>query len=188
MIKVEYNLEKFNPIYFEQAIKLVDTLGTELIKTFRTTESDYSDLKLHLLIPLSHLLSVTSEDLRGKRILDLGCGSKTIPNPSPYPYGFTNTYEPWLCRFLALPQIGASPVGVDIRNNLGENFENHQADLTKPDSLSFLPDGSVDIAHAGNFYTLPEIDVEEINRNLLPQLERIVKPNGIFLYEDLTRS
>jgi len=60
--------------------------------------------------------------------------------------------------------------------------------LLGPDSLGFLQDSSVDVAHARLLYSSPQL--EKLNRGnskslheyLLPQLERIVKPEGFFVY------
>jgi SAM-dependent methyltransferase len=114
-------------------------------------------------------------DIKGRRILDLGCGfDKSF-------YGGL-VYSPWFCRFLT--KLGADVVGVDIGDNQREKFESYRRDLTKKNCLDFLPNYSVDIAHAGGIFNLPDVDYLLLKENLLPQLERVVKKEGTFLYQD----
>lgn len=142
------------------------------------------------------------ENLKGKTFLDLGCGSKntkySIDRPNP---GYDHEqFEPWLCRML--PYLGTKTIGVDIQNLDEETFEHYTADLLKENSLSFLPDNSVDIAHTRWMICAPSVikavcgdkkieERKQVNKSrkkvldlLIPQLERIVKPEGVFVYND----
>lgn len=138
-----------------------------------------------LIIQLAHVLFTTSGNLEGKTILDLGCGSKDKD-------GIFTVYEPWLCR--TLHRLGAYSIGIDLRNNGEEDFEFCKVDLLQEDSLSFLLKDSVDVANAFSLFDSPalfrimeERGIKEDPKNILiPQLERIVKPNGYFLYSELT--
>jgi hypothetical protein len=144
------------------------------------------------------------QNLRGKTILDLGCG--TIKNRSGFEswgsdygkYGF----DPWLCRLL--PYLGVKTIGIDIDNLDNEKFEHYSLNLLEPNSLSFLQDNSIDIAHTRWFFNSPTLmkmvyeekfnqfdennyeqykkAKEKLMNLLVPQLERIVKPEGLFIY------
>jgi|SRR3989338_950656 len=128
------------------------------------------------------LLYLADGNLRDKVVLDLGCGStKSRDN-------YYSLYEPWLCR--VLHKIGAKPIGIDLSIFPPiEEFEAYKIDLLKPDSLCFLPDGYVGLAHANSLFSSPILHKthgpdcsQRLMDNLLPQLERIVKKNGWFAY------
>jgi hypothetical protein len=60
-------------------------------------------------------------------------------------------------------------------------------DLTEKDCLGFIPDYSIDIAHACLLFSSPTLikkygDAKQLKENLIPQLERIVRPEGFFIY------
>jgi SAM-dependent methyltransferase len=159
------NSEKIRPYIFQ---------AMELSKSF-------GEGRWNLLLgSLPSVLYAAKGNLEGKKVLDLACGSKETS------YSGLVSYEPWLCR--TLYELGLEPIGVDINNNSDEEFENYKVDLTDSHSLEFLPSHSVDIANASGLFTLPFIDVDQLKANIVPQLERIVKPDGIFIYEDLTSS
>lgn len=155
---------------------------------------------------LKNLLFVVNgiENLRGKTLLDLGCGTVhnnygiESPLNTDYPI---HSFEPWACRLL--PYLGVKTIGIDINDMEGEKFENYSVNLLEPNSLSFLPDNSVDIANSRWFFESPTLlkliygevvddesperyirAKEKIKGILIPQLERIVKPEGIFTYCD----
>ena len=58
--------------------------------------------------------------------------------------------------------------------------------LLSKKSLNFIPDNSIDIAHGRLLYSSPQLgrmggNEERIKKVLIPQLERILKPEGIYL-------
>ena len=67
------------------------------------------------------------ERARGKRILDIACGSNSSRSPDTGER--TAMFEPWFCRLLFA--LGADPVGVDAGDLEGERFEHHVADLSR---------------------------------------------------------
>lgn len=73
--------------------------------------------------------------LKGKKILDIGCGSE-FTNDGNMLFVKLTGFSPWLCR--ALHKCGAVAVGVDIENNDGEKFEHRLADLSEPGALKKL--------------------------------------------------
>lgn len=117
-------------------------------------------------------------EVRGKRILDLACGSTCYEdNPRA-------KYDPWMSRLLS--HLGAQAVGIDLAAQRGENFESHIADLTVPDSLNFLKSSSFDAVYVSAFPTrkainhLMEKGLEwpSMRENLLAHLTRCLKPDG----------
>ena len=128
------------------------------------------------------ILAVVGADLVNRKILDLGCGAAKSVDCNG-----TRDFEPWVCR--GLVELGTNPIGIDIFDNSKEKFENYQTDLTTPNSLNFIPDNSIDIAHSWGLFDSPFLRIsvgkgrkeDNLLEILLPQLERIVKPEGIFI-------
>ena len=133
------------------------------------------------------------KDLKGKKNLDLGCGSFNNPDEGG-PWGSPRKYEPWFCR--ALQIIGAKPEGVDNHTEGldKENFEHHHLDLTKRDALKDIPSDSFDavtsslltdnastnlikqLGKDGKMSTLKEMEEE-----LKKQATRILREEGVFM-------
>jgi hypothetical protein len=143
--------------------------------------------------------------LRGKRILDIACGSHTSRAPSrgyrirkregrgaerPLHGGYTALFEPWFCRILSA--LGAQPVGIDIGDLGGEDFEHYQADLGRTGALDFLPEHSFDAVHESRLFGSPEFttqfphraDALEIAREIVNQERRLLKEGGIIIHSD----
>ncbi len=137
--------------------------------------------------------------LKGKRILDIGCGSRTSRAPSrgfrggrerPSREGYTALFEPWFCRILTA--LGAGPVGVDIGDLGGEPFEHYQADLGHPGALDFLPERSFDAVHDSRLFGSPEFTARfhrraealRIAREIVHQERRVLKEEGIIIHSD----
>jgi hypothetical protein len=106
-------------------------------------------------------------DLKGKRILDIACGSNTSKMPgSVYvntPFGeislggsrgYTALFEPWFCRMLF--DLGAVPVGVDFGDLEQEIFEHQRVDLGKPGALDVFSDASFDAIQDSRLFGSPE--------------------------------
>lgn len=138
------------------------------------------------------------DNVKGKRILDLGCGSVSGTfetdnfNELDRQDGIepTRTFEPWLCR--ALVELGANPVGIDIGNLEGEEFEHFQIDLSKPGALDFLPDKSFDGANMRLFLTSPHLEQmtnkkkrDDIGKEMDIQMKRLLKDDGKLIETDL---
>ncbi len=131
---------------------------------------------------INSLVVVSSDGLEDKTLLDLGCGYL-------HSQGMSGQFEPWLCR--ALYELGYGAIGIDSCDAVElELFDSHCLDLMKDDALAFLEDNSIDIAHARNLFDAPGLKNkygvqagQALYDKLLPQLERVVKPNGVFVYD-----
>jgi len=120
----------------------------------------------------------------GKTVLDLGCGSVSCQDDTIWGIKLGRDFEPWICR--ALFEMGVNPIGIDIQDNSTEKFENYRIDLLQRNCLSFLKDDSVDVAYSYMLFSSPTLLGKgySLKANLIPQLERIVKPDGFFIYTD----
>jgi hypothetical protein len=126
---------------------------------------------------------------RGKRILDLACGSSTSRAPGGRE-GYSALFEPWLCRILHAS--GASAVGVDIGDLSGEAFESYRLDLSQAGALDFLPGASFDAVHDGRLFGSPEFtarfadrgSVYRIATEIRRQELRLLKPGGEIIHSD----
>ncbi len=146
-------------------------------------------------VQLSKIVVITDGDLEGKVILDLGCGS--VNGYDGFLYSLTkagicfsdddfsfHSYEPWLCR--ALCELGAKPIGIDRRGLENEEFEHHELDLLE-DNLDVIPDSSIDVVNMYQLLTSSIFskngDYKMLMEKLIPQLRRILKPEGVFVYD-----
>jgi hypothetical protein len=143
--------------------------------------------------------------LKGKRILDIACGSNTSKAPSfifvNTPFGeqripiasiegYTAQFEPWFCRILL--ELDADPVGIDRGNLDRETFEHYPVDLGQPGALGFLPGGSFDAVQDSRLFGSPEFTAQfpnpedrlKIAAEIWRQEQRILKANGIVIHSD----
>ncbi len=114
------------------------------------TKDDFPVVLEEILKPVQKAFGSLS-DVKGKRILDLGCGSNLT---------FYQTdgrhFEPWFCR--ALKELGADVIGVDRHPPLPENFEYHQIDLvTNLNGLSVFREHSFDGINIAAFFDAPDL-------------------------------
>lgn len=143
--------------------------------------------------------------VRGKRILDIACGSNTSRAPSSVrvdtPFGqkflrraqtagYTAQFEPWFCRILV--ELGAEPVGIDIGDLSGERFEHYNADLGEPGALDFLPSRSFDGVQDSRLFGSPEFTAQfpdpvvrrRVAQEIVRQEQRLLKPDGVIIHSD----
>jgi SAM-dependent methyltransferase len=117
-------------------------------------------------------------EVRGKRILDVACGSRN------YPDNVGGRYDPWMARLLV--QLGAHPVGVDLSPQHNERFEWYQADLLVSNALAFLPSRSLDAYYICAFPTRKCVEAmfttgpcwSDVRTEILSHLSRALKPEG----------
>lgn len=127
--------------------------------------------------------------IRGRRVLDLPCGSNS--SRSPETGKVTAAFEPWMCRLLL--ELGARPVGIDIGDLEGESFEHHRVDLGVPGALDFLAAGSFDALHESRLFGSPEFRAahasatDRIRSEIHRQEGRLLRPGGILIHSDGAR-
>lgn len=127
--------------------------------------------------------------VKGKRVLDVGCGSNASRDPRTEK--ITPMFEPWFCRMLA--ELGADPVGVDLGDLEGEPFEHYRVDLAKTGALDFLPDSSFDAVQDSRIFGSPEFttqhpdqeDYYHISQEIKRQEQRLLKPGGVIIHTDI---
>ena len=162
----------------EFADKLITEYGVFSKEGYDSNFRQWLAAKLpNQLLPIYHVLN---GDVSKKKILDLGCGSyagtyESIEFNPRY-------YEPWLCRTLL--ELGAHPIGIDIGDLDEEIFEHETLNMLSLNSLGLFMDNSIDVAHADLLYdspTLERMNGCDLRELLIPQLERIVKPDGYFI-------
>jgi len=135
---------------------------------------EYHLSQLHKAVP-------SLEDVKGKRILALACGSRAYTDDT------IGRYEPWMCRLLL--HLGATPVGIDLAGQLNESFTSYKVDLTVPDALGFLDDGSFDAVYVCAFPTRKAVSHLDnlgltwpsVRDNILTHMRRCLKPGGIII-------
>jgi hypothetical protein len=143
--------------------------------------------------------------VRGRRILDIACGSSTSKEPSLLSFtipfsrrkiwfskarGFTAKFEPWCCRILLASD--AQPVGVDIGNLEGEAFEYYEVDLGLKGALDILPSHSFDGIQDSRLFGSPEFTAQfpdrtarlRVAREIREQEQRLLKKEGIIIHSD----
>ena len=143
--------------------------------------------------------------VKGKRILDIACGSSTSKAPSSLfvntPFGegeieiantgvFAAQFEPWFCRILS--EFGADSVGIDLGNLDGETFEHYHVDLGQRGALNFLPDHSFDAVHDSRLFGSPEFSAQfpyaedrlKVAVEIWRQEQRLLKAAGIGIHSD----
>jgi len=127
------------------------------------------------------------DDVRGRRILDIACGSSS--SRSPVTGRRTAQFEPWMCRLLQ--ELGAQPVGVDIGDLEGETFEHLRLDLGIPGALDGLPEASFDAVHDSRLFGSPEFqavygsgNLERVRQEIRRQERRLLRPDGILIHSD----
>ena len=143
--------------------------------------------------------------VKGKRILDVACGSNTSKAPASIyvntPFGekqiriasreaYTAQFEPWFCRLLLA--LGAQPVGVDFGDLEGEAFEHYWVDLGQSGALDFLPGQSFDGVQDSRLFGSPEFTAQfpnpadrlRVAGEIRRQERRLLKPDGILIHSD----
>ncbi len=181
---------------FSRAGYSIDWLGIQR-SPFYYTSREYSIL-YNLQTKLTAVEWALEGTLDGRPILDLGCGARkdTAETSGLHARTRIKLHEPWFARILH--RLGARVVGVDVGDLSGEEFEAHNLDLLDPDALNSFPDQSFDLVHSSALYTSPELQRRvsghgydgslEAARALVavlrPQISRLVKPNGCYLFRE----
>lgn len=185
-MKVVYygDIERTNEI-FALTRKYIAEVLPELDQSYNLAEQRVRSAEINLTVQLRSILGFLSGRLNGEAILDLGCGSTERGLKDGIVFG-SGAHEPWLCR--ALYHMGVNIMGVDKGSLDTEHFMHYQTPLERPDSLDPIEDNSVDIVNASMLFTAQNgVQPYILKRGLMPQLERILKPDGVFLYNDVRK-
>ena len=144
--------------------------------------------------------------VKGRRILDIACGSNTSKAPASFfvdtPFGertikvaatraYTAQFEPWFCRILL--ELGADPVGVDIGDLDGEAFEHYYVNLGIPGALDFFTSHSFDALQDSRLFGSPECTTLfpersqrlKVAEEMKKQEQRLLKKDGIIIHSDI---
>lgn len=168
-------------IYYKYTELVAPTL-TALRARYNAGNSTIGSIGAYLPV----VLSLLGDDAHTKKVLDLGCGAvNTLDSEG------GRDFEPWLCR--ALYELNIPCIGIDYSDTVtSELFEAYERNLIKPDSLDMLRAQSIDIAVAQLLFSSPQLEritrykrvIQQLKDNLIPQLERVLKPDGVFLFID----
>jgi hypothetical protein len=145
------------------------------------------------------IITIFDYETSGKQILELGCGANGKHVESDY---FHHKYQPWLGRFLHATKnkTGLDYVGVDIGDLSGEKFSHVQMNLLEKNCLTnAFSENQFDLVIAYMLFNSPELENQannvvekkdasyetalKLKKNLAPQLETIIKPEGAFLWQ-----
>jgi hypothetical protein len=143
-------------------------------------------------------------DIKGKKILDIACGSNTSKAPASLyidtPFGemrfgrrrkgYTAQFEAWFCRILL--ELGASPIGIDIGDLDHEVFTHYRVDLGQSGALDFLPSHSFDAIQDSRLFGSPEFTAQfpkqadrlRVAQEIRRQEQRLLKADGILIHSD----
>ncbi len=143
------------------------------------------------------ILNALNHKTEGKRLLDLGCGAESGNMES---VKYRGEYAPWLGRFIdsTKQSHGLEYIGVDCGDLSREVFLNKQLNLLDKKCLvREFQENYFDIVTAFMLFNSPELERVISGRDrpnasyfsgktlvdsLIPQLEKIMKPNGILVW------
>ena len=147
------------------------------------------------------LEKLPGRNLKNKVIIDLGCGYIGGRDKTPEAKETTETEDPaekdcrnhpWFCRILYI--LGARPIGIDIGNMEGEEFQHHRLDLLEDNALRDFPAESADaviadeLFHSARLIEMKiknrKLPIKNLRRKLFPQIQGILKTKGFYLEED----
>ena len=168
----------------ERIYALIREVGRKLCEKYKLSEKDKHHLGWMEENVRVALEKFGIDEIKGKRILDLGCGSTGSETGRFFGVRIKDReYEPWFCR--ALLELGAIPVGIDIGDLSKEEFEHYQLDLAKPGALNIFPDHSFDGLNLKAFFDSPTLETRtspaEINamkREIATKIKRLLKVGG----------
>lgn len=162
-------------------------VAVAILKKYEVTDNISVEIKLQGILKSLENIFGSLDNLRGKRILDIGCGSiESRLNSEELNRSMPRLLEPWLCRVLF--DLGSDPVGIDINNLDNELFEHYQIDVGKPDSLDFLEPQSFDAVNMKWLSGSPEMQERyttlyghEILVRVEEKLKELLKPDGLII-------
>jgi SAM-dependent methyltransferase len=122
--------------------------------------------------------------VKGKRILDIGCGSLDYDHKDRDP-SLKRMFEPWFCRLVT--ELGAEAVGIDIGDLEGEEFTHYQRDIRNPDVLSDFADHSFDGIHMRSVIGVRDLNLGfkrelELQTKIQEETKRVLKDDGKVIF------
>lgn len=184
---VNYNCDFDHGFTFpDEAIRKAGEVCRKLEPTLTEKYGKISSTPLNNMQFKLAVLTNTLGELRGKTILDIGCGAK---NSWDYriggPVNTERYYDPWLCR--ATHELGATVFGIDGASSPNEEYTHIQENMLHfEEIMKRFKDYSIDLACAWNFFDSPSlINKKTMFKQVVRGLERKVKPEGFFVFESI---
>jgi len=190
---------------FEEDMKLGEEIFKKLKDLYKISELPHDGSILKEQLSELRKQFGNLKNLKGKQILDLGCGSNygsydidAFNEVAKKRGGEGRVFEPWFCRFLL--ELGAEPVGIDYGNLDKEKFKHYRLDLSEKGALNFLPNKSFDGVTMRSLLNSPQLhhmiakkvgyqkedtEINNIKEELLEQIDRVLKDNGKKIIIDL---
>ena len=161
-----------------------ETLAEKQVKKALVEHKTLDELTKTTTISRLKLINLLLGDIKGKTILDIGCGAKQS-----WDYDLCITgkdrryYDPWLCRVLQF--CGAKTFGIDGGESPDEKYTHIQGNIHNFTMLTErFPNHSLDLACAWSFFDSPSLTMnQETFEVIVKRLEAKVKPNGFFIFE-----
>ncbi len=124
------------------------------------------------------ILALLEDNIRGLKIIDVGCGSPKIDTGRGFDYEGSD-YAPRTAEILQ--SEGADVTGVDVRKNLQASYKHVQADLDQEGWTGKI-DSEYDLTVCVSLFDAPDSPFFHDNvktRKLLNQLRGITQDNGV---------
>ena len=144
---------------------VVDSLGG-------TVDFDVADMRE------VHAVAALGEGLKGKRVLDIACGST---EPYVLEDTFRDRYPPFFAEMLVT--LGANVTGTDIRPNPSASYDHRVLDLTKDDWAKTL-EAPYDIIACFNVFNAPSSPFEhdaELCDRIMMEMHKLLSPDGLLI-------
>ncbi len=136
-----------------------------------TVDFDIADMReVHAIAALG--------DVRGKHVLDIGCGSAE-------PYVLSDTFRDRYPPFFAemMTKLGANVTGIDSRKNPSATYDHKVIDLTKKNWRKSL-DPPYDIIACFNLFNAPESPFEQDTNlcdRIMDDMHALLAPTGLLI-------
>ncbi len=130
------------------------------------------------------LITSLMGDVKGKTVLDIGCGAKQSWDYDLCKIGKERRYyDPWLCRVLQF--FGAKTFGIDGGESPNESYTHIQGHLYRfSEHTERFPNHSLDLACAWGLFDSPSLGIRrELFDTIVTRLEVKLKPEGFFVFD-----
>lgn len=125
-----------------------------------------------------HAIASIMDDIKGKRILDVGCGSveSYVLNDD-----FRDRYPPFFAEMAI--KLGADVTGIDIRENPKATYDHRACDLTDP-SWTKEVDAKYDVIACLSLFNAPESPFEHdeaLCDRVMDEMHHLLADDGILI-------